>query len=281
MMLSRRMSLFRRRNLAAAAVLVLVAALPARAQTLTWDFHAGQDGWEGGFSDYSMESDFQFEFVRARLPRPLDTTRYGLMIKGMNRSDDMFMFLRRKLEGLVPGAEYSATFKVVFASNAAVDQVGIGGSPGTSVMLKAGITAVKPVDNQGRMNVDKGNQAAPGPDADTLGHIGTPAGTRGYSSLERSNGGRPFTFTAAADGSAWILVGTDSGFEGLTALYYQRVEIALTRRGGTGLGHGHGPDPRASPAGKAAPGPRPSFRADGRFLAAGPGGHPAALARNP
>ena len=31
-----------------------------------------------------------------------------------------------------------------------------------------------------------------------------------------------------AMGALWLLVGTDSGFEGLTALYYQRIEVTLT-----------------------------------------------------
>ena len=29
-------------------------------------------------------------------------------------------------------------------------------------------------------------------------------------------------------GSAWLIVGTDSGFEGLTSLYYHRITYTLT-----------------------------------------------------
>jgi hypothetical protein len=38
------------------------------------------------------------------------------------------------------------------------------------------------------------------------------------------------TFTAQADaeGNLWLLVGTDSGFEGLTALYFQQIDVRLT-----------------------------------------------------
>ncbi|MDE0699169.1 MAG: hypothetical protein OXH61_00425 [Acidimicrobiaceae bacterium] len=31
------------------------------------------------------------------------------------------------------------------------------------------------------------------------------------------------------DGSVWLIVGTDSGFEGLTRLYYDRIAYTLTR----------------------------------------------------
>ena len=39
----------------------------------------------------------------------------------------------------------------------------------------------------------------------------------------------PTPVTASADGDLWLLVGTDSGFEGLTRLYYLRFEVELTR----------------------------------------------------
>lgn len=221
------------------APLVLAMAIsalsrPASAQTFAFDFDAVPDGWECGYSDYLNEGDFQFECGRARLPGPLDTTRFGFRMKGMNRSDDMFMFLRRKVEGLVPGARYAVSFKVRLASDAAADGIGIGGSPGSSVFLKIGVVAVKPLDVNGRMNIDKGDQSRPGPDMDTIGHIGKSAGASGYASIERGNAGRTFSFTAAADGTGWIVLGTDSGFEGLTTLYYQRVE-AVFARPGTGV----------------------------------------------
>lgn len=218
------------------AALLLAGAVAAQNPTFSWDFNAGQDGWEGGYSDYSGESDFQFQFARAALPKPLDTTKFGLKLNGMNRSDDMFMFLRRKVEGLAPAARYDVRFKVRLASKYANDAIGIGGAPGTSVYLKIGAVAVKPVDESGRMNVDKGNQSQPGSQMDTIGHVGAGNGVSQYTTIERGNAGRVFTFTTAADGSAWIILGTDSGFEGLTTLYYQSVEAAFTKQGGTALG---------------------------------------------
>lgn len=218
------------------AVLLMAAlAGTASAQTFAFEFDAGQDGWEGGYSDYSGENDFQFAFARARLPAPLDTSKYGLKLNGMNRSDDMFMFLRRKIEGLEPGAKYNVAFKVRFASREATNSFGVGGAPGTSVFLKIGAVAVKPADVNGRMNIDKGNQSNPGRDMDTIGHVGVGEDTKAYTLIERSNAGRSFAFTAAADGTAWIILGTDSGYEGLTTLYYQRIEAVFTRQVGTSL----------------------------------------------
>jgi hypothetical protein len=250
-------------------ILASLLAFPAASQELTWDFNASRDGWESGYSDYSGESDFQFEAGPKPLPKPLDTTRQGYMLKGMNRSDDMFMFLRRKVEGLSPSTRYEAKFRIRLASQYASDLAGIGGAPGTSVFLKAGLMPQKPVDQNGRMNVDKGNQSQPGREMDTLGHIATPEGTRGYAPIERSNGGRAFVFTTAADGSAWLLIGTDSGFEGLTVLYYQGVDLVLTKAG-TGIEGGtRRPGLLAPPGALSAKG----VRADGRRAAYRSGSH--------
>ena len=38
---------------------------------------------------------------------------------------------------------------------------------------------------------------------------------------------------AVADGTAWIIVGTDSGYGELTMLYYERVEAVFIRKGGS------------------------------------------------
>lgn len=247
-----------------ALLLMIALAATASAQTFAFEFDAGQDGWEGGYSDYSGESDFQFAFARSRLPAPLDTNKYGLKLNGMNRSDDMFMFLRRKIEGLEPGAKYNVAFKVRFASREATNSFGIGGSPGTSVFLKAGAVAVKPLDVNGRMNIDKGNQSNPGRDMDTIGHVGVAEDTKAYALIERSNAGRSFAFTAAADGTAWVVIGTDSGYEGLTTLYYQRVEAAFTRQGGTSLGRPGAAKARSIGAGAGLGG---AVTADGRSLA--------------
>jgi hypothetical protein len=47
-----------------------------------------------------------------------------------------------------------------------------------------------------------------------------------YVSLKRQHE-HEYTVTASPDGELWLLVGTDSGFEGLTGIYYQRIVVTL------------------------------------------------------
>ena len=38
----------------------------------------------------------------------------------------------------------------------------------------------------------------------------------------------PLSVSTDAEGRAWLIVGTDSGFEGLSALYYARISYTLS-----------------------------------------------------
>ena len=114
--------------------------------------------------------------------------------------------------------------------------MGIGGSPGESVFVKAGATAMEPLakeDASGwlRMNIDKGNQGNEGKDMINLGDVAHPELGEGtgeeYQIKTLSSDGRSFEVVTDADGGLWFIVGTDSGFEGLTALYYGYISIAL------------------------------------------------------
>ncbi|MQG70290.1 MAG: hypothetical protein FI707_16055 [SAR202 cluster bacterium] len=42
-----------------------------------------------------------------------------------------------------------------------------------------------------------------------------------------TNADSPLSVTTDADGGLWLIVGTDSGFEGLTALYYSRISYSF------------------------------------------------------
>ena len=73
------------------------------------------------------------------------------------------------------------------------------------------------------MNIDKGNQTQPGADMDTIGHVGVSDTTTVYTLKTNDNISSPFTFTTDGSGNAWIIVGTDSGFEATTSLYFTQI----------------------------------------------------------
>jgi hypothetical protein len=213
--------------------------------SVSFDFRNGSLGWEAGFADYPPATDngsYQLKGEIRSLPPELGVNGTGFYIQGNNHSDDLFMFLKRRLnsaDGIVAGQAYQANFTLVFASNAPNGCAG----PGDAVYLKAGASPAEPnallsrVSSDPRdfahlaMNVDKSNQSQSGIAASVAGNIanGRPCdfGPYPYVSIQRTHQHTSLV-NANSKGELWLLVGTDSGFESLTALYYQRIDVTLT-----------------------------------------------------
>lgn len=197
----------------------------AEAISVSDDFTQGDQGWEAGFADLPEDPGATYELDSGLRPLPdeLGVDGTGYLLQSHNRSDDVFMFLKKHLgaeDGIVANQAYEVRFTITFASDAPSGGVGIGGAPGESVYLKAGAGPVEPravpqSDGTVRMNVDKGNQAIGGPAASVAGNIANgqepvSPGPQPYVSVTREH---THTLPARADaeGNLWLLVGTDSG----------------------------------------------------------------------
>lgn len=208
--------------------------------SLVFEFEENPQGWVGDFADLPVDDQeiFELEISHSPLPQELGSDDNALRIQGHNRSDDLFMFFKREVDDLLPSTAYSIVFEIELASQYPEESVGIGGSPGASVFLKAGATVDEPtpileegdIQDYLRMNIDKGNQAQDGSDMYGLGTIGIEGEEFRYVLIERDNSERPFTVTSSPEGTLWLIVGTDSGFEGLTELYYNRITVTFTQQ---------------------------------------------------
>lgn len=218
------------------------APQPGGTVTLTFDFNNGFQGWVADVSDYhTPEADIiDFDSGIENLPDEIGNAR-GYLVTSSNRSDDLFVFLKRQLgavNGLLPNQEYTLTYSVRFASNAPSGCIGAGGAPGESVYLKVGGSAIQPEaldpDDAGfiALNVDKGAQSNSGPAATVIGNIANgapcddPTNAPFVSVLRVGTHATPVT--TDENGNLWLLVGTDSGFEGVTTMYYQSITVTLT-----------------------------------------------------
>ena len=199
-----------------------------------FSFETDADGWVVAFADLPKDYDqsiYELDGGHQALPDGLGGA--GIYVQGHNRSDDLFMYLKRRVDGLTPAASYTVSATVELATNAALASVGIGGSPGSSVYVKAGASTAEPdaaPDRIGhlRMNIDKGNQSRGGSQMVVLGTVGHPDILGDEFRLKTlDNMDSPAVVEADDSGSAWLIVGTDSGFEGLTRLYYNRISFTL------------------------------------------------------
>lgn len=199
----------------------------------SFEFTSDAEGWTGDFADYPVgeAESYELEFEHTTLPAPLDETEGALRLSGLNKSDDLFMFIKRKISGLEPNTTYYATFYVEFASNVPDGLFGVGGSPGESVFVKAGATLTEPdteEDNMNyyRMNIDKGGQSQGGADMVVVGDFSNDTDSDEYTLKTVSNENR-FSVTSNANGELWLIAGTDSGFEATTTIFYNKLLIEL------------------------------------------------------
>lgn len=207
---------------------------PGTSVDVTFDFHGGMEGWQGDFADYPVgeESFYELSVEHGTLPAPLNQSEGSIRQSGNNHSDDLFMYVSRKLTGLAPGRSYRGTVTVRFATDAPENSVGVGGSPGKSVYVKAGFSAVEPtrrVDelNHYRLNLDKGNQAQGGADVITIGDFANGTAEEWEFRLKTLATTTPLNVSANDAGELWVVVGTDSGFESTTTIFYDLIQVQL------------------------------------------------------
>ena len=211
--------------------------------TLTTEFNAGAGVWVADAADLPSNPDVNYELEWGLRPLPAEVgAGNGFMLQGRNRSDDLFLYMTRQLnaaDGILPNTSYQLAFEITLASDAPSGLMGVGGSPGESVFLKAGGSSSEPQKvldqyNHVRLNVDKGNQGQGGKAATVAGNIanglapGEGGAPKPYVSIVRQVT-HTTSVTSDAQGRLWLLAGIDSGFEGFTRIYLQRIEVRLTK----------------------------------------------------
>ena len=205
--------------------------LGADADVVSYNFQYGTQNWTAGFADYPSTDAATYELASGLRNLPTGFQGSGFMLSGHNRSDDLFMFIKRKISGLSPSSKYKVQLKVTFLSNAGAGCMGIGGAPGESVWLKFGYADKEPKQDGFTLNVPKGDQSQDGTQAKVQGDVAVAdAKCDGsvYKAKTLKNVEKMLDIITNADGSVWLFVGTDSGFEGKTTLYYQNIEVRFT-----------------------------------------------------
>jgi hypothetical protein len=210
------------------------------AHMLTFEFDDAAGGWLADVTDFSQETRPDDVLVEhGASPPGLEPVRTDFLhVAATNRSDDLFLYVRRQVDGLEPDTDYEASFAVTFASDAPSGCFGVGGAPGESVWVKVGASPEEPVpvevDGDVRLSVDKGNQAEGGRSAGVAGVVANgipceealaqPEPPYALVTLDHTLE-EPVTTTDR--GTLWLFVGTDSGFESRTSIYYDRLVVTL------------------------------------------------------
>lgn len=201
------------------------------------DFNDSEDGWTGDFADYPAtaydSAEYELKVQHASLPSYLSTNQKAILLSGNNYCNDLFMFIKKKIDGLRPSTEYTIVFSVELASNAPTGTID-GGMPGERVFLKAGAVSTEPrkvIDGDYyRMNIEKGNAGDQGEDMKVIGNIAVESTTDAYTFITRTNSSanQPMIVRSNSKGELWLIIGTDSDYEGFTSIYYTGVNVVLS-----------------------------------------------------
>lgn len=198
------------------------------------------------YADYPQGDEVFYELGYDRaapLPAEISSPLTALKITGNNHSDDLFMYAYKKISGLKPDTRYHVSFSLEFASNAPTGSAGSGGSPGDSVYVKIGAVCKKPeryVDDQGyfRMVLDKGNQAEDGKDMILIGDVGVETANHVYRlktlpylpNEQIREKLADYSVVSNKRGEVWVVLGTDSGFESTSTIFYTNLVIGFSRQ---------------------------------------------------
>lgn len=203
-----------------------------------FDLHQGWLGWDAIFTNFEAEREEEYELTvsHRQLPAPLDTRYRGIYVSGKNLSAELNMFLVRRIDGLLPNTNYDVAFNLVFASDAPHGCVGEGGAPGESVTVHAAADGLEPrateVDGYYVLNSVTRFQG----DWYAASRVGDVATTRSceqgpqYEIKTIETREDHWRVRSDAIGRIWLLVGTRSGFESTTSLYYAYIGVIFRER---------------------------------------------------
>ncbi|ARB94051.2 hypothetical protein A6J40_06145 [Legionella longbeachae] len=203
------------------------------------------ENFKVSYADYpkGQEQFFELQFKNnATLPYEIKSQLHGLKISGNNHSDDLFMYAYKKVKGLKPNTNYHVSFSLEFASNAPVGSSGVGGSPGDSVYVKIGAVSKEPQryldNNYYQINLDKGNQERDGKDMLLIGTLGVDTQDNIYRlktlpylpNEEMQTKLSKYSVTTNNNGEVWLVLGTDSGYESTTTVFYTNLSVTFKER---------------------------------------------------
>jgi hypothetical protein len=195
----------------------------------SYDFSQGQQGWVGGDSQYSVAMATEVNFSAGMQASPIAPHDVTLHLYGDNVSDDLFLFGTKQLTGLVANHSYSVNVEATLISNT-------GDVGGPSQVINLGASTIEPRSVVGMensepyyvMNVDIDGSSNSG---STIVISGDLSGT-GAPNPELLTFKTPRSLVVQSDsnGSLWLLVGVDSGFEIPTEVYLSKISATLRKR---------------------------------------------------
>ena len=200
---------------------------------LVFDFSEGALGFSPLFSDYPVgeEAFYQLSASLTSLPESL-ANGTAWRFYGNNHSDDLIMALRGRIDGLPANRLLKVELSLTLATNVEQGCGGIGGAPGESVYVKLAASTDEPVndidDGYYRLQTDIGHQSQSGSEGRVVGDLTNGEPCEGNFAWTSKTLSTSFDTQTDSDGGLWVMALTDSGFEGISEVYFQQLTVSLS-----------------------------------------------------
>ena len=187
----------------------------------SFDFESGIQDWQGGISDYPLDSAENLVYLLDydRVPSSSVLDGNGLNISADNPNGDLFYYFTRKVDGLMPNIVYKLDFEFLVYTQLLTLSKNLSNE---DIYLKIGAVNFEPQlkqltwrDNTQyvSLNVDKGDTNSEG--GEDLVNIGSIKRFTSEQAEVISGNTYDFEIFAKSDinGSLWLMIGVDSGIK--------------------------------------------------------------------
>lgn len=210
-------------------------------QPYSIDFRTADHQFKPLFSDYPVSTDeqnneefYQLDGQYVKAPSE-PNIQPGWRLTGDNRSDDLLMAIKGYVSGLKAHSHYNFKLSAIVTTGISSNCVGIGGAPGESVYVKLAVSGQEPknqkIDDMHRLNIDIGNQSESGTQGHTVGNISNGVDCNDEQKYVEKTLSMQHSVDVKTDsfGGFWLLAGTDSGFEGTTTYYINKITMQIEK----------------------------------------------------
>lgn len=211
---------------------------------VNFDFSNTNQAFEIDTADHQVEHSLNhlIKSELVQLPSPYEY-RNGIEFSWNNYNEDIKGFIKRKVSDLKPNSQFTVKFNVNILTFMSEECLGIGGSPGKDVIVKASLLTQEPlkyIDDSGlfpfyRVDIDENLYG--GDDVNYLGHIGLPVPCDDVFlhqdpvwEIKHLTNEDNVSFSSNASGEAWLYVSIDSGVGGNQKVYITELVVDLTEQ---------------------------------------------------
>ena len=206
------------------------------------DFDNGPQGWTPFFtglpSDAAATYGLQVDLID--LPAEIGENARGLKVRGVNKGENLFFFMKKELENLSPGRLYGLRFRVEMATNTpkprpVVNRIGSAGTPALmlagGMAFEPGVSVTTQSDGSIKANfsheVDFPSNNSRAADVMALGLIHHEGEAEEFRIIRLENFDQPFEVRATPQGKLWVVFGFRVSNQEEFELFLKSVRILI------------------------------------------------------